>query len=99
MPENNTNPSPKELGERIDKAKKKALGYDGKEERSVSSPGAMHVSIDLLAGVIGGSFVGYYLDKWLGTLPLFFITCFFLGIAGAVRNIMKSIRNAEKLDN
>lgn len=94
MSEKEELPSLKELGEKIKKAKKTSL--DSEKKDSAPTPGAMHVSIDLLAGVIGGSFVGYYLDKWLGTLPLFFIVCFFLGIAGAVRNIMKGIKNSNK---
>jgi len=87
-------PSLKELGEKIKKAKKSSLGSE--KANSASGPGATHVSIDLLAGVIGGSFIGYYLDKWLGTSPMFFIGCFFLGIAGAVRNIIREIKNSDK---
>ena len=85
-------PDLKELGKRIEQAKQESHINDGES----AAPGAMNVSIDLLAGVLGGSFVGYYLDKWLGTSPVFFITCFFLGIAGAVRNILRSVRNADK---
>ena len=94
MPENKKLPDLKELGKKIEQAKQESLA--GNTEENVG-PGAMNVSIDLLAGVLGGSFIGYYLDKWLGTMPVFFITCFFLGIAGAVRNILRSIRNANKI--
>lgn len=92
MPENKDNSSLTELGERINQAKLKSLG----KEEGEKTPGAMHVSIDLIAGVLGGSFIGFYLDKWLDTLPFFFITCFFLGIAGAVRNIIRTIGNLNK---
>lgn len=94
MSENKNIPSLKDLGDRIEKAKIKALG--GRQEGSSPASGAMRVSVDLLAGVIGGSFLGYYLDKWLGTTPIFFISCFFLGIAGAVRNIMRTISQSNK---
>jgi ATP synthase protein I len=96
LPESEDLPSIKELEDKIKKAKKKSLG--GEKEVFVSSPSAMHVSVDLLAGVIGGAFAGYYLDKWLGTLPVFFIACFFLGIAGAARNIMRELKNADKAE-
>jgi ATP synthase protein I len=92
-PDSKNLPSLNELGKRIDKAKGAALG---KQKDSVSAPGAMHVGIELIAGVIAGAFVGYYLDKWLGSSPWFFVGCFFLGIAGSVRNIMRKIRRANE---
>jgi len=94
LPENDKLPDLKELGRKIEQAKKELH----KDDVGSRAPSAMHISVDLLGGVLGGSLIGYYLDKWLGTLPVFFITCFFLGIAGAVRNIFRSIRNAEDLD-
>jgi ATP synthase protein I len=97
LQKNRDNHSLEELGRKIDKAKRKLASDEA--EKQTSAPGAIHVGIDLLAGVIGGSFFGYYIDKWLGTLPFFFITCFFLGIAGAVRNIIRTVRNANNEDN
>ena len=94
MPEDKELLSLKKLGEEIEKAKEKSGG--GEKNSPAPASGAMNVSIDLLAGIFVGSFVGYYIDKWLGTLPVFFIVCFFLGIAGAVRNIMREVRNSDK---
>lgn len=91
MPENKDKKALVELGERIKQAK---LNSQGEEERGRSSS-AMSVGIDLVAGVASGSFIGYYLDKWLGTLPVFFIICFFLGVAGAFRNILRSAENSD----
>jgi ATP synthase protein I len=95
IPEENDLPSLEELGRKIEKAKQEAA--EPEAEKSTSGK-ALEVGIDLVAGVIGGSFIGYYLDKWLGTKGVFFIICFFLGIAGAVRNILRSIKAAEKSD-
>lgn len=83
-------PSLKELGDSIEKARKKAEGEEGKKGNSQAS--AMRISVDLLSGVIVGSFAGYYLDKWLDTKPVFFLICFFLGVAGSVRNIYRDIQ-------
>ena len=93
LDENKELPSLIDLGNKIDLAKKESLG--GGERVSNSSLGAKSVSIELLAGVVCGSLVGYYVDMWLGTLPVFFIVCFFLGIAGAVRNILRKIKSAD----
>jgi F0F1-type ATP synthase assembly protein I len=91
MPEEEL-PSIDELGEKIKKAKKASLEQDVKS----SAPGAMHIGIDLVAGVVGGSLVGYYIDKLVGTKGVFFIICFFLVIAGSVLNILRAIKNADK---
>lgn len=86
MTEDKKLPSIDELDKSIKAAKEKAEGKD----RQSNSGGAMRAGIDLLAGVLVGSVIGYQLDKWLDTLPIFFIICFFLGVAGSFRNIYRS---------
>ena len=58
---------------------------------------AMRVSVEITAGIVVGAVAGYYLDKWLGTTPLFFLLCFLIGTgAGGVnvyRMAMKSGRD------
>lgn len=49
----------------------------------------MRVSIELVAGVGVGVFLGYQLDRWLHTSPLFLLLCFFLGVAGSFLNIYR----------
>jgi F0F1-type ATP synthase assembly protein I len=49
--------------------------------------------------VIVGSVAGYYIDKWLGTLPIFFIICFFLGVAGSALNIYRSVQRDNNKDS
>lgn len=94
MPEDKKLLSLDELGKKIELAKKNSLP----EEKETSGPGAMSIGIELLAGVVAGSFIGYHLDKWLETKPIFFLLCFFLGIAGAVRNIIRTVKNTNSLD-
>ncbi len=43
---------------------------------------------ELAAGIGFGLFIGYWLDRWAGTRPLFIILFLFLGLAAAVRNIV-----------
>lgn len=57
---------------------------------------AMRFSIDLAAGVVVGVGCGYFVDGWLGTLPLCMIAGLFLGMAAGVRNM---IRSADVIDN
>ena len=87
MPEESDLPPSKGLKERIQHARKKAAGE--KEEKPL---GAFQVSTELLAGVLVGAFVGFYLDKWLATKPIFFLICFFLGAFAGGYNIYKSVQ-------
>jgi ATP synthase protein I len=83
-------PSLEKLDKSIKEAKKRASGDDEKE---ITGPaGLMRTSIDLTAGVIVGTVSGLYLDKWLGTKPVFFLICFFLGVAGSALNIYRSVK-------
>ena len=47
------------------------------------------IGIEMIAGVLVGSFIGYWIDRAAGTSPLFFIFCFFLGIGGSVMTIKR----------
>lgn len=95
MSEDNKLPSLEELDKSIKEAKKRANG----DESQKSSGGALRTSVDLVAGVIVGSVAGYYIDKWLGTLPVFFVICFFLGVAGSAMNIYRSAQRYNNKDS
>ena len=41
------------------------------------------VATELVAGVIVGALIGWMLDNWLGTSPLFLVLLFFLGAMAA----------------
>lgn len=47
------------------------------------------VLTELIAGPAGGALVGWVLDRWLGITPWLLLTCLFLGIGVAFRNIIK----------
>ncbi len=47
------------------------------------------VLTELIAGPAGGALVGWFLDRLLGIAPALLLTCMFLGIAVAFRNIIK----------
>ena len=53
---------------------------------------AMRVGIELVSGVAVGGICGFFLDRWLHTLPLFFILGFFLGAAAGFRNMVREAR-------
>ncbi|MBI1214255.1 MAG: hypothetical protein GC185_00385 [Alphaproteobacteria bacterium] len=42
---------------------------------------AARAATDMVASIIVGAFLGYWLDKWLDTSPLFMIVFLFFGFA------------------
>ena len=91
-------PSLSELREEIDKMSKPEGKSDEKSTSSSDMHLVMRVAVDLVAGVAVGSIAGFLLDRWLGTLPLFFILFFFLGFAGGFRNMLRSVTQNDKKD-
>ena len=71
-----------------------------RHERGSLAPGAMkeagsafntviRLLSELAAGIGFGLFIGYWLDRWTGMRPLFIIVFLLLGLAAAVRNIIR----------
>jgi ATP synthase protein I len=58
---------------------------------------ALQVGIELVAGVIGGALLGYALDRWLGTWPIWFLVLFFLGAAAGMLNAYRYIRRISEV--
>ncbi|MFO1242543.1 MAG: AtpZ/AtpI family protein [Rickettsiales bacterium] len=55
---------------------------------------AMRYALDLVANVAVGGAIGYYLDQWLGTMPIFFIICLMFGMASGVYTLHKQSQRA-----
>ncbi|MFZ5707728.1 MAG: AtpZ/AtpI family protein [Pseudomonadota bacterium] len=47
------------------------------------------VLTELIAGIVGGSLLGWCFDHWLGTKPWLLLAMLFLGIGVAFRNIIR----------
>lgn len=52
----------------------------------------VQVGIELVAGVGVGAFIGYEIDKYMNTKPVFFLICFFFGAIAGGYNIYRSIQ-------
>ena len=74
---------------RDEKAERQAL------ERSALPTGAGailgRVATELVAGVMVGTFIGWALDRWLETSPLFLVMLFFLGAAAGMLNVWRMV--------
>lgn len=61
------------------------------DKSSLGSVGALSaVGIAFVLAVTIGFLVGYGLDRWLGTTPLFIIIFFFIGVAAGIVNVVRT---------
>lgn len=60
---------------------------------------AFRVGTELIAGVLVGALIGWFLDRWLGTGPWLLIVFFCLGAAAGFLNVFRAARemNAEAM--
>lgn len=84
-----------ELDKRLDVATGRKRSGPSAEElrrRGGALGRAMRLATELVAGVFGGGLIGWLLDRWLGTLPLFLVVFLLLGIAAGLLNAVRAAR-------
>lgn len=75
----------RELRERRDAEDASAKG--GRRGRSPSPLSiGFQAGIEIIVGVVGGVAIGYGLDAWFGTRPVFLVVFFFLGSGAGLSN-------------
>jgi ATP synthase protein I len=66
---------------------------------SMGSIGALSaVGIAFVIAVLFGFLIGWALDRWLGTSPLFLIVFFFLGVAAGIANVVRTANAVSEND-
>ena len=84
-----------ELERRIDRMQEdraeKARGPDRHGVPAGAGAILARVATELVAGVMVGSFIGWVLDRWFGTSPLFLVLLFFLGAAAGMLNVWRMV--------
>ena len=84
------------LGQRIEKAR----GGDSKRSNE-PPPGALGIAFrfatELGSALLVGAGLGWLLDRWLHTTPIFLVIMFVLGAAAGILNVMRAAKtlNAE----
>jgi ATP synthase protein I len=87
-----------EFDARLGKARpeKKGAGGGGDEPPPRLDYGTgLQAGIEVVAGVGFGVLLGWALDRWLGTMPLFLIVFFMLGAAAGVLNAYRHLRRMQ----
>jgi ATP synthase protein I len=54
---------------------------------------AYRVLVDMIAGLLVGGFLGYWLDRWWGSQPFMLVAMTVLGFAGGMSNAWRAIKS------
>jgi ATP synthase protein I len=57
---------------------------------------AFRIGVELLAALIVGGGIGWLLDRWLGTMPLFLLIFFFLGAGAGMLNVFRAAKELNR---
>ncbi|MAF98567.1 MAG: F0F1 ATP synthase assembly protein I [Micavibrio sp.] len=71
--------------------KKLQAARDEHEDKSAGK--TLSAGVEFTAPMIGGMVIGFFLDKWLETGPIFVISLFLLGVGAGILNIYKLSQN------
>lgn len=82
------------LQKQIDDARHQQEHGDKKPATGASH--GLKIGLDLVSGVAVGTAIGYGLDRWFETLPLFMLIGMGLGTAAGVKLMMQSAAAAAK---
>ncbi|MCZ4281806.1 AtpZ/AtpI family protein [Kiloniella laminariae] len=101
MPEPEDNSSLTDLDTRLRAARERQEKVNKPASRNQAEMASgmavgFRIAVEIVAALIMGFGIGYYLDLWLGTKPWLMIIFFFLGIGAAFINV---IRVAKQLEN
>lgn len=86
------------LGKRLGDVKKRRQPvYSGDDERArgQSFGNAFHFAAEMVVGVAVGGFIGWVLDRALGTTPWLLVLFVALGFAAAMLNIIRAAQKAQ----
>ncbi len=91
----------REIDERLNALRRRTSGVQGSHSSSPHPIGRMmwlafNVVSDLIAGVICGFGIGYGLDRWLGTRPVFIAVFLILGCIAGVLNVVRFLQRYDK---
>ena len=94
MPDDKDESSHDNFDARLAKARQARHGPAGKEVESESSKAgvsqAFRIGVDLMSALLVGTFIGWFLDDWLGTKPWFLLIFLLLGGAAGMLNVYRT---------
>jgi len=91
----NKSPEQEAFDERLNRAQLKAKPVEP-DDPDTASRVAFKMGIDLVAGTGVGLFMGYWIDKWFDTAPVFLIVLLILGFVTGLRNVVVEAMRIQK---
>jgi len=91
----------------FDERLRQLRGRMPKEDPVVPGPGlpsrtamgfAFRAGVELMAALIVGGGIGWLLDHWFGTVPLFLLIFFFLGAGAGLLNVFRAAKQMNRDD-
>jgi len=86
----------KEIKEKVKKLKDELKSKELKKEGSSSMGIALKMGTEFVAAVFVASFIGFHVDKWLQTMPIFIIIFFIIGSVAGILNVVRSSKMINK---
>ncbi len=85
------------LGKRLDKvvARRRPTDVSDDRARGEAYSNAFRFASELVAGVAVGGFIGWALDRWLGTTPWLLVLFVILGFTAGMINIIRLAQKAQ----
>lgn len=81
-----------ELGRKLKTVRKHDAGPARTERQGTQLGFAFRLATELVAGFVVGGLIGWQLDSWFGTLPLFLLIFFGLGAAAGILNVVRTAK-------
>lgn len=78
--------------EKLRQQERRGKGDEGAPPQRLDWGAGLQIGIEILAGIGGGLLLGWALDRWLGTGPLFLIVFFLLGAAAGMLNAWRRLQ-------
>ena len=67
-----------------------------KANRGLFFGNAFRLGTELVAAVAVGTIIGFILDNWFDTKPLFILIFFFVGFAAGILNVVRTAKEMQK---
>jgi ATP synthase protein I len=92
-----------DFDERLRRLRERAPGEQKTDPGTGSPTGtafglAFRIGVELLAALLVGGGIGWLLDHWLGSTPLFLIVFFFLGAGAGMLNVFRAAKELNRDD-
>ncbi|MDG2187854.1 MAG: AtpZ/AtpI family protein [Hyphomicrobiales bacterium] len=70
-----------------------------REKRGKQISIAMRLSTELVVACVVGGVLGWYIDKWLNTKPIFFLILLILGVISGIKTAINTSRQLYENDS